>query len=166
MTSFVEARMIDLEIDEKVDQMQISLKRLANTMFRPISRKYDEAEHDYPVELDMFRKLPILSRSKKKSGQKEAASESKPNSSQNGNRIGANMRLILSTEALCWGDAALLLSLPNAGLGNAALLAWETMNKSPALVTNGLPWPSPNPSADRIPDRFQPPPSWKTINGC
>jgi acyl-CoA dehydrogenase len=33
------------------------------------------------------------------------------------------MRLIFSTEALCWGDAALLLSLPNAGLGNAALLA-------------------------------------------
>jgi acyl-CoA dehydrogenase len=115
--------MINLEIDEKIDRMQNSLKRLANMMFRPISRKYDEAEHEYPVELEMFRKLPVLSRQQKKSGGKGAARESKPKSGQNGNRIGANTRLILSTEALCWGDAALLLSLPNAGLGNAALLA-------------------------------------------
>lgn len=115
--------MIDLEMDEKIDKMQNNLKNMANSIFRPISRKYDEAEHDYPVELDMFRKLPILSQSKKKSGEKDAAAKSKPKSSQNGNHIGANMRLIFSTEALCWGDAALLLSLPNAGLGNAALLA-------------------------------------------
>jgi acyl-CoA dehydrogenase len=115
--------MIDLEMDEKIDKMQSNLKNMANSIFRPISRKYDEAEHDYPVELDMFRKLPILSQSKKKSGEKDAAAKSKPKSSQNGNQIGANMRLIFSTEALCWGDAALLLSLPNAGLGNAALIA-------------------------------------------
>lgn len=103
--------------------MQNNLKNMANSIFRPISRKYDEAEHDYPVELDMFRKLPILSQPKKKSGEKDASAKSKRKSSQNGNHIGANMRLIFSTEALCWGDAALLLSLPNAGLGNAALLA-------------------------------------------
>jgi acyl-CoA dehydrogenase len=115
--------MINLEVDEKIGQMQNSLKNLANSVFRPISRKYDEAENEYPVELDMFRKLQILGQPKKRSVEKDSAIKSKPKSSHNGNGIGANMRLILSTEAMCWGDAALLLSLPNAGLGNAALLA-------------------------------------------
>jgi acyl-CoA dehydrogenase len=115
--------MIDLEIDEKIDKMQNNLKNLAKSIFRPISRKYDEAEHDYPVELDMFRKPPILSLSPKKTGDKDSVAGSGRKSDQNTSHIGKNMRLILSTEALCWGDAAFLLSLPNAGLGNAALLA-------------------------------------------
>lgn len=115
--------MVDFEMDEKIDKMLSNMKNLANSIFRPISRKYDEAEHDFPLELDMFRKLPILSQPKRKSGEKDTAAISKPKSRKSGNHFGANMRLIFSTEALCWGDAALLLSLPNAGLGNAALLA-------------------------------------------
>lgn len=115
--------MVHLEIDEKIAEMQNSLKNIANSIFRPISRKYDEAEHDYPEELDMFRKVPMLSQLKKKSGEKDTKVESIQKSDHNGNDIGINMRLIFSTEMMCWGDAALLLSLPNAGLGNAALLA-------------------------------------------
>lgn len=115
--------MVNLDIDEKVTGLQNNLKNLANSLLRPISRKYDEAEHDYPKELDMFRKLPTLNQPKKKSGEKDSADKLKQKSGQNGNDIGTNMRLIFSTEAMCWGDAALLLSLPNAGLGNAALLA-------------------------------------------
>lgn len=115
--------MVNLNIDEKTAGLQNNLKNLANSLLRPISRKYDEAEHDYPQELDMFRKLPTLNQPKKKSGKKDSADKSKQKSGQNGNDIGTNMRLIFSTEAMCWGDAALLLSLPNAGLGNAALLA-------------------------------------------
>jgi acyl-CoA dehydrogenase len=115
--------MVHLEIDEKIAGMQNNLKNIANSIFRPISRKYDEAEHDYPKELDMFRNVPTLSQPKKKSDPKDSKVESKRKSDHNGNNIGTNMRLIFSTEMLCWGDAALLLSLPNAGLGNAALLA-------------------------------------------
>jgi acyl-CoA dehydrogenase len=115
--------MVHLEIDEKIAGMQNNLKNIANAIFRPISRKYDEAEHDYPEELDMFRKVATLSQPKKKSGEKETRKELKQKSNHNGNNIGTNMRLIFSTEMMCWGDAALLLSLPNAGLGNAALLA-------------------------------------------
>jgi acyl-CoA dehydrogenase len=115
--------MVHLEIDEKIAGMQNNLKNMANAIFRPISRKYDEAEHDYPEELDMFRKVATLSQPKKKSGEKETRKELKQKSNHKGNNIGTNMRLIFSTEMMCWGDAALLLSLPNAGLGNAALLA-------------------------------------------
>lgn len=115
--------MINLEVTEKMDKMQTNLKNMATSIFRPISRKYDEAEHDYPKELDIFRKLPIISQSKKKSEGEETKAKAKSKSDQNSSRLGANLRLIFSTEALCWGDAGLLLSLPNAGLGNAALMA-------------------------------------------
>ena len=64
--SLKEVNMINLEVDEEIDKMQSNLKNMAISMFRPISRKYDEAEHEYPVELDMFRKFPVLSRPKKR----------------------------------------------------------------------------------------------------
>jgi acyl-CoA dehydrogenase len=115
--------MVDIRIDEKTAGLQNNLKNMANSLMRPISRKYDEAEHEYPKELDMFRKLPLLNPPKKKSGGKDTEKKSKQKSGDNAVGVGANMRLIFSTEAMCWGDAALLLSLPNAGLGNAALLA-------------------------------------------
>jgi acyl-CoA dehydrogenase len=117
--------MIDLNMPAKVETMQNNMKNLARSMFRPISRKYDEAEHEYPKELDFFRNLPIMSKPKKKDPAKAAAPK-KPAGEEGGAKLGANLGLIFSTEALCWGDAALLLSLPNAGLGNAALLAVGT----------------------------------------
>jgi acyl-CoA dehydrogenase len=113
--------MVNLELPEKVEKMQANMKNLARTIFRPVSRKYDINEHEYPKELDFFRNIPIMSRPKKKSDPK--TTKGKDKSKGGGSSLGANLGLILSTEALCWGDAALLLSLPNAGLGNAALVA-------------------------------------------
>jgi len=110
--------MINLELSEKAEKMQANMKNLAKTMLRPISQKYDLAEHDYPKELDMFRSIPIMGKPKKKG---DAPRPSK--SSSNGEKMGANLGLVMSAEALCWGDAALLLSLPNAGLGSAGLIA-------------------------------------------
>jgi acyl-CoA dehydrogenase len=114
---------INLELTDNMQKMENNLKSLAISVFRPISRKYDEAEHDYPVELDFFRKLPILSKPKKRQNRQDKAEEEKTKINRKKDRIGENLQLVLSTEALCWGDAALLLSLPNAGLGNAALMA-------------------------------------------
>ena len=37
-----------------------------------------------------------------------------------------NLYTVLSTEELCWGDAGLFLSIPNAGLGGAAVMAAGT----------------------------------------
>ncbi len=114
--------MINLEFDEKVEKVRANMKNLAKSMIRPISLKYDQAEHEYPKELDMFRNIPIMGKPKKK-GDAAGNKPKKKSPDQNGDKIGANLGLVLSTEALCWGDAALLLSLPNAGLGNAALIA-------------------------------------------
>ncbi|SHL42099.1 acyl-CoA dehydrogenase [Desulfatibacillum alkenivorans DSM 16219] len=111
--------MINLELSENMVKLQQNIKMVAKSMFRPISRKYDEAEHEYPKELDVFRGAPLFSRSKNK---KEAPSPASPDKGRSGPALGQ----ILSVEAMCWGDCGLLMSVPNAGVGNAALVAVGT----------------------------------------
>ena len=49
--------MINLEIPKKHAQLIDQAHQLAMNMLRPISRKYDRAEHEYPKELDMLAAL-------------------------------------------------------------------------------------------------------------
>ena len=46
-----------LEIPKKLAPLAEQAHMVAEQMFRPISRKYDRAEHEYPVELDMLAAL-------------------------------------------------------------------------------------------------------------
>ena len=49
--------MINLETPKKQAGLIDQAHQLAMNMLRPISRKYDRAEHDYPHELDMLAAL-------------------------------------------------------------------------------------------------------------
>ena len=49
--------MINLEIPKKFKLLASQANQVATEVFRPISRKYDEAEHAYPKELDMLASL-------------------------------------------------------------------------------------------------------------
>lgn len=111
--------MINLEFTDSMVKMQEGVKMVARNMLRPISRKYDQMEHVYPKELEAFRGAPLFSRSqKKKEGEKKAGSGK--------GKTGPNLGQIISVEAMCWGDCGLLMSIPNAGVGNAALVAVGT----------------------------------------
>ena len=46
--------MINLEIPKKFEPLVGQAHQVATEIFRPNSRKYDHAEHDYPKELDML----------------------------------------------------------------------------------------------------------------
>lgn len=46
--------MINLEVPGKFRPLLTQAASLADDMFRPISRKYDRAEHEYPTELDLL----------------------------------------------------------------------------------------------------------------
>jgi acyl-CoA dehydrogenase len=111
--------MINLEFTENMTRMYNGIKMVAQNILRPISRKYDQLEHEYPTELDVFRGAPLFSRSgkKKDGGKKPGTAEGK---------TGPNLGQIISVEAMCWGDCGLLMSIPNAGVGNAALVAVGT----------------------------------------
>src|SRR4051794_41987289 len=49
--------MINLEAPKKAGALINQAYQAAAEVFRPISRKYDRAEHTYPSELDMFAAL-------------------------------------------------------------------------------------------------------------
>ncbi len=49
--------MINLEIPKKFKPLASQANQVATEVFRPISRKYDLAEHEYPKELDMLASL-------------------------------------------------------------------------------------------------------------
>jgi acyl-CoA dehydrogenase len=115
--------MINLEPNQKMIEVRNSINNLAKGMLRPIARKYDVNEHEYPKELDMFRSIKIMGGSKKK---KKEGDEPKKDDKPAAKKLGTNLSTVISIEEMCWGDAGLLLSLPNAGLGNAAIAAVAT----------------------------------------
>lgn len=113
--------MINLEITQKMMDVQNGVHNMAAGMLRPISRYYDENEHQYPQELDVFRSIRLMNRPKKKKAENEAKPEK-----TDPQKLGANLSTVISVEEMCWGDIGLLLSIPNAGLGNAAIAAVAT----------------------------------------
>ena len=118
--------MINLEIPRKFGPLLSSARSLADEVFRPISRKYDLAEHEYPVELDLVSALidGMGESGKHKgagaSGVGAGTSESRPEGEV---RNGSNLSSVLSILETCRGDVGLTLSLPRQGLGNAAISA-------------------------------------------
>jgi acyl-CoA dehydrogenase len=115
--------MANLYPPEAVAKIQTGMRQLAQTVLRPISRKYDEAEHEYPKELDVFRGLPVMGRAKKKDKDPGAAPKKE---APKEDKVGQNLGTCITVEEICWGDCGLMLSIPNAGLGNAAIAAVAT----------------------------------------
>lgn len=113
--------MINLEMTQKMTDVKNGVRNMAQGMLRPISRYYDENEHAYPKELEVFRSIKIMSRPKKKKAEDEGKVET-----PDPHKLGSNLSTIISVEEMCWGDIGLLLSIPNAGLGNAAIAAVAT----------------------------------------
>ncbi|MET3963886.1 acyl-CoA dehydrogenase [Marmoricola sp. OAE513] len=113
---------INLETPKKVRPLIDQAHQVAMNMLRPISRKYDAAEHEYPVELDM---LAAMIDGLADSGASEGAGaagvrrDDKP--VEKGNKNGANLASVLSILEMCWGDVGLTLSMPRQGLGNSAI---------------------------------------------
>jgi acyl-CoA dehydrogenase len=123
--------MINLELPKKFGVLVSQSHQVATEIFRPNSRKYDTAEHEYPKELDM---LAALIDGMNESGALGGAgagtvgggandSNGASAKADSGNRNGSNMASLLGLIELCWGDVGLLLAMPRQGLGQAAIAA-------------------------------------------
>src|ERR1700750_2853717 len=115
--------MINLETPKKIRPLVDQAHQVAMNMLRPISRKYDEAEHEHPKELDMLAAMiDGISESGATGGAGGAGvrRSEKPEEKQ-GNKNGSNLASVLSIMEMCWGDVGLLLSMPRQGLGNSAI---------------------------------------------
>ncbi|MDQ3729271.1 MAG: acyl-CoA dehydrogenase family protein [Actinomycetota bacterium] len=115
--------MINLETPKKFKMLSEQAHTVALEVLRPISRKYDEAEHEYPKELDMLAALIDGMNDSGATSGAGAAGVSSSRSKETGNRNGTNMSSALGVMETCWGDVGLVLSMPRQGLGNAAIAA-------------------------------------------
>jgi acyl-CoA dehydrogenase len=115
--------MINLEIPKKLAPLVAQAHQVATEVFRPISRKYDLAEHEYPKELDMLASLIDGMNAGSDIGGAGATGVRRDASAgkDGANRNGSNLSTVLSIMELCWGDVGLLLSMPRQGLGNSAI---------------------------------------------
>jgi acyl-CoA dehydrogenase len=118
--------MINLEVPKKFSMLVSQARQVAQEVYRPISRKYDQEEHAYPKELDM---LAALIDGMNESGGLDGAGAGSLGGASNGsatrdeNRNGTNMASLLGLMELCWGDVGLLLAMPRQGLGQSAIAA-------------------------------------------
>jgi acyl-CoA dehydrogenase len=108
--------MIDFELSENVQTLQKMVHAVAEQAMRPISREYDEREHEKPW--DFLNMMWQVSGGNPVGG----AVEKKPKDGSNER----NLAMCVSIEELAWGDAGLYLSIPNSGLGGAAVAAAGT----------------------------------------
>src|SRR5262249_28314914 len=112
--------MIDFELEPQVINRLKMYRSVAESMMRPISREYDEREHEDPWQFfETMWQAQALSEAPP--GKEEKADSG----GQSGPRL-RNLNTIVTTEELCWGDAGLFLSIPNSGLGAAAVMAAGT----------------------------------------
>jgi acyl-CoA dehydrogenase len=95
---------------------------VALNVLRPISRKYDKAEHAYPKELDMLASL-LDGMNDGGEGINAGAAVGKRGTQDDSNKNGVNMSTALGIVEMCYGDTGLLLSMPRQGLGNSAIAA-------------------------------------------
>lgn len=112
-----------LEIPKKIEEITSLSRQVAENTLRPISRKYDRAEHEYPVELDMFDSI-LKGMEESGTGLGASGATRTKSAAKTGEvKNGKNMTLVMNTIEMCRGDAAMLLTIPGQGLGNAAIAA-------------------------------------------
>jgi acyl-CoA dehydrogenase len=116
---------INLEMPKKLQAVIDKGHQGAAEMLRPISRKYDLAEHAYPVELDTLATL-FEGIAAAKTISFAGAEAFRDAEGKDGNNNGGNMSALLNAVEISWGDIALLLSVPRQGLGNAAISSVAT----------------------------------------
>jgi len=107
--------MIDFEPTTEQKEAVNIAHEFAQELFRPISRHYDEHEHESPQELI-----------DKTWGERNKGTLA----------LGLDVTAALRIEELCWGDAGLFLCVPGPGLGGAAIFASGTKEQLSRFLGN------------------------------
>ncbi|MDT8307167.1 MAG: acyl-CoA dehydrogenase family protein [Anaerolineae bacterium] len=117
--------MISFEMPERIKNELQMVEMVARQVMRPNSRKYDEHEHERPVEYINIMWQVLREQNKRRyermlepDGNGERPQREGPNWSI--------VRLIAMIETLSWGDAGMYLCTPDPALGGAAVEAVGT----------------------------------------
>jgi len=116
--------MIDFEAPKPIAQQSIALHTVAENMMRPVSRYFDENEHEIPWDYINFMHMAMratgagsLAPKERKVKEGEEKKKRPPIGYQS---------LAFMLETLSWGDVGLYLVTPGGGLGAAAVEAAGT----------------------------------------
>jgi acyl-CoA dehydrogenase len=102
---------ICFEPSENTRRAREFYRRIATEQMRPLSRRYDEHEHEAPREwIDFFWR----------EGRRG------PQNLESGAESDGMVQVCVQAEQLCWGDAALYLRMPTPALGGSAVAAAGT----------------------------------------
>jgi acyl-CoA dehydrogenase len=122
--------MIDFEPPKPITQINTVVETVAVNMMRPVSRYYDEHEHEIPWDFINFMHQAVKSMGgtsmapdETKNGVQEGK---KPESEKKKRPPIAYQRLAHLVEMLSWGDAGMYLCIPGGLLGSAAVAATGT----------------------------------------
>jgi len=117
--------MIDFEPPKPIAQSSVALQTVAENMMRPVSRYFDEHEHEIPWNYINFMHMAMrttgagsLAPRERKPKEGEEQKEKRP-------PIGYQA-LTFMLEILSWGDVGIYLVTPGGGLGAAAVEATGT----------------------------------------
>ncbi len=109
---------MDFSLSDKAEERKAFMHMIAESLMRPISRQYDEEEHTEPW--DFFNAMWEGSKDNTEAANMGGKAEKRSGPSER------NLIAAVQIEELSWGDAGLYLSIPNPGLGGAAVTAVGT----------------------------------------
>lgn len=120
--------MIDFEMPKPIKNMVTMVQSVAENMMRPVSRYYDDHEHEVPWDYINFMHDAL-----KQMGGVGGSNES----GKEGPKI-QYQRLAVMIEILSWGDTGLYLSTPVGLLGSAAVQATGTEEQKKRFLSRIL----------------------------
>src|SRR5690606_9110426 len=113
---------IEFEAPKPIINQQVMLKTVAENMMRPISREFDENEHDIPWSYVEFMHMAM----KAAGGGGGLTVTEKPQEGEEKRPPIGYQKLAAQIEMLAWGDVGMYLITPGGGLGAAAVAAAGT----------------------------------------
>ena len=116
--------MIDFELTDSIRNARKMTHMVAEQMMRPISRQCDENEHEKPW--DFINTMWSVSKSTSMTGTSNDGKDKSDGEKAEKKPSERTLSMVIAVEELCWGDVGLYLSIPNPGLGGAAVAAAGT----------------------------------------
>ncbi|TET99907.1 MAG: acyl-CoA dehydrogenase [Anaerolineales bacterium] len=122
--------MISFKMPEKIEQSVVIMETIAENMMRPVSRYFDEHEHEIPWDY-----IEFMHTSQKAMGGGGVLTDSEKKKKKEGPSI-SFQRLAFTSEILSWGDVGMWLCTPGGGLGGAAVNATGTPEQKKRFLSS------------------------------
>jgi acyl-CoA dehydrogenase len=118
--------MIEFETPKPIAQQSYVLQTVADNMMRPVSRYFDDHEHEIPWDYINFMHMAMKATGAGSFAPREKKEEPKPDEKKKDRPPIGYQMLAFMLEMLSWGDVGIYLCTPGGGLGAAAVDAAGT----------------------------------------